>query len=295
MEILVTGVSSSPGYKIARALSRRHRVVGVYRSNRVSIEGVELVQRDLVREGAEVIREYRPGYLVHVASIGNVDYCEENREECYRVNVEAARKLVSEAYRVGSGIIYLSTDYVFDGSRGLYTEEDIPRPINYYGLTKLAAEEVVRAFGGTVVRVSSIYGTGPGRPNFGRVVVEALKRGERVSAASDQWVSPTLNTLIGLAIERLVGLDVGGVIHVAGPRMSRYEFALAICEAFGFDRGLVTPISMRSIPFKAPRPVDSSLRSDKASKLLGIDLGDIRKALEIFRVEYTGGGDALQL
>jgi len=292
MDILVTGVSSSPGYKIAKALSRKHRVIGVYRSNRVSIEGVELIQADLTKEATRLVKEYKPSYLLHVASIGNVDYCEENREECYRVNVEATRNLVPEAYRVGSRILYLSTDYVFDGSKGLYTEEDTPRPINYYGLTKLIAEEIVRALGDTIVRVSSIYDVGPGRPNFGKIVVESLQRGEKVSAAVDQWVSPTLNTLIGLAMDNLLDLNVEGVIHIAGSRMSRYEFALAICEVFGFNKNLVVPISIKSMQFKAPRPVDSSLRSEKVSKLLGINLGDIKWALEIFKREYVGGESA---
>jgi len=285
MRILVTGVSSSPGYKIALELSKKHEVVGIYRSNPVHIDGVMTLQRDLSVDPEGVIRDLRPDAVVHVASIGNVDYCEENQAECYRVNVESARRIVSESYRIGSNILYISTDYVFDGSRGLYSEEDLPRPINYYGLTKLLAEEIVRSFGGTIVRISSVYGAGPGRPNFGRVVIEKLGRGERVSAANDQWISPTLNTLIGIAVEKLLGRDVGGIIHVAGPRMTRYEFALAICDVFGFERELVEPISIKSLSFRAPRPIDSSLRNEKAIKILGIDLNNIKGALEILKKE----------
>jgi len=135
MIVLVTGVSSSPGYKIAVKLLGRYQVVGTYNEHRVEIPSAELVRVDLTKNPAELIRNYKPDVLVHVAAIGNVDQCEEQPDLCYRVNVVASRELIANAYRVGAAIYYLSTDYVFDGERGLYTEDDVPRPINYYGST----------------------------------------------------------------------------------------------------------------------------------------------------------------
>jgi len=131
MIVLVTGVSSSPGYKIAVKLLGRYQVVGTYNEHRVEIPSAELVRVDLTKNPAELIRNYKPDVLVHVAAIGNVDQCEEQPDLCYRVNVVASRELIANAYRVGAAIYYLSTDYVFDGERGLYTEDDVPRPINY--------------------------------------------------------------------------------------------------------------------------------------------------------------------
>jgi len=285
MIVLVTGVSSSPGYKIAVRLLGRYQVVGTYNEHRVEIPSAELVRVDLTKNSAELIRNYKPDVLVHVAAIGNVDQCEEQPDLCYRVNVVASRELIANAYRVGAAIYYLSTDYVFDGERGLYTEDDVPRPINYYGLTKLLAEEIARAFGGAIIRVAWIYGAGPGRANFGKIVVDKLRRGEEVRAITDQWSAPTLNTIIGEAFVKLIDGKFTGTLHVVGPRMSRYEFAKAIARHFGYDEGLVKPIRLGDVNYKARRPRDSSLSNRRAMELLGIPLNDMDYALSIFRRE----------
>lgn len=288
MVVLVTGVSSSPGYKAALSLARRGvEVVGVYNQHPVEVEGIQTVRRELVEEARSLVREYRPTVVIHIAAIGNVDLCEELRDLCYRINVEVARQLFKEAYRVGAKIIYLSTDYVFDGARGLYREDDTPSPVNFYGLTKLLGEEAALTLGGTVVRTSAVYGVGPGRPNFGKIVVEKLMRGETVKAFKDQWLSPTLNTLLGEALAKLaLDMNFEGVLHVAGPRLSRYEFAIAVARAFNLDEKLVEPASMSSTSFKAPRPRDSSLNSSTASRLLGLKLNDMDHALSLFKDEF---------
>jgi dTDP-4-dehydrorhamnose reductase len=143
-----------------------------------------------------------------------------------------------------------------------------------------------------VVRVAWIYGFGPGRLNFGRVVVEKLARGEEVRAIADQWGSPTLNSLIAEVVARLAEREYAGVLHAAGPRMSRYEFALAIAEAFGFPKSLVKPISMAEVGYKAPRPRDSSLVSRRAVEMLGVPIDDVNYALSIFKKEWLGQSHA---
>lgn len=291
MEILVTGISSSPGYKIALELSGHgHSVVGIYNDHPVEPRGFSVLRWDLRRDPSRPVIDHRPSVVIHTAGIGNVDLCEERRDLCYEVNTIATRELARISSRFGARFIYLSTDYVFRGTKGMYREQDIPEPINFYGLTKLLGEEATLLVGGVVVRTSAVYGVGPGRPNFGKVVVEKLMRGEEVVAIEDQWLSPTLNTLLGVAIAKLVGMEYHGIIHVAGPRMSRYEFALSIAEAFGLDRSLIKPAKLDEMSFKAPRPRDSSLDISRAEEMLGIPLGDIRQALSIFRKEYLEKG-----
>ncbi len=147
MIVLITGVSSSPGYKTAISLANKYEVIGTYNEHPINIPGVTVVKADITRDSARLITDYRPDVVIHMAAIGNVDQCEEQLELCYRVNVTASRDLLTAAYRIGSAIYYLSTDYVFDGERGgMYSEDDAPRPVNYYGLTKLMAEEITRAW-----------------------------------------------------------------------------------------------------------------------------------------------------
>ena len=283
---LVTGVSSSPGYKIAlRLASAGWEVLGVY--NQHPVGGISAVRWDLAAGARELVRRYKPALIIHAAAIGDVDRCETEPQLCYLVNVVATREIASEAYRVGARVVYISTDYVFPGDRGLYREDDPPRPVNYYGLTKLLGEEAVLAVGGAVVRTAWIYGLGPGRLNFGRAVVERLSRGEEVRAVADQWGSPTLNTLLAEAVAKLAEREHSGVLHAAGPRMSRYEFALAIAEAFGLPRELVKPISMSEVGYRAPRPRDSSLVSRRAVEMLGVPIDNIDYALSIFKREWV--------
>ncbi|WP_252901134.1 SDR family oxidoreductase [Vulcanisaeta sp. JCM 14467] len=254
MIVLITGVSSSPGYKTAVSLANKHDVIGTYNEHPINIPGVTTVKADLTRDPARLISDYKPDVVIHMAAIGNVDQCEEQLELCYRVNVLASRELLTAAYRVGSAIYYLSTDYVFDGERGMYTEDDAPRPVNYYGLTKLLAEEITKALGGSIVRVAWIYGAGPGRVNFGKTVVDKLMRGEAVTAIMDQWSSPTLNTIIGEAFVKLLEMRFTGILHVVGPRLSRYEFARAIAKYFGFNEELIKPIKLSDVNYRARRP-----------------------------------------
>ncbi|GGP19009.1 NAD(P)-dependent oxidoreductase [Thermocladium modestius] len=280
--ILVTGASSSPGFKtLARLRELGYDVLGVY--NQHPVDGS--VRWDLTNPTG-LLDQYKPSAVVHMAAMGDVDGCEDDVESCYRVNAVATRDVARWCLRAGARLFYLSTDYVFRGDRGLYGEADAPRPINYYGLTKLLGEESVLAVDGVVVRVAWIYGFGPGRQNFGRTVVEKLSRGEEVKAIVDQWGSPTLNTLIAEMITKLLPINYSGVLHAAGPRLSRYEFALAIAKAFNFPTELVKPISISQLSFKAPRPRDSSLDSSRAVKILGIPVNDINYTLAIFKKEW---------
>jgi dTDP-4-dehydrorhamnose reductase len=283
--VIVTGVSSSPGFKIALKLAETGwDVLGVY--NQHPVEKIFAVKWDLDKDPQNLLRTYMPSLLVHVAAIGDVDKCEAEPLSCYKINTVATRELVKGSYKLGVRMIYLSTDYVFDGFKGMYGEEDPPRPINYYGLTKLLGEEAVLSIEGTVIRTSWIYGFGPGRQNFGKTVVEKLSRGEIIRAIIDQWGSPTLNTLIGEAVKVLAEKELSGILHVAGPRMSRFEFALSIAEFFGFPKDLIKPISVSEIGYKAPRPKDSSLDNRRAIDLLKIPLNDIKYSLTIFRKEW---------
>ena len=281
--IIITGASSSPGYKIALKLSEKYDVLAVY--NEHKIEGINSIKLDITKEPEKLILDYKPDIIVHAAAI-HADYCEENKEFCYNVNVVSLRKLFSEAYRKGTKIIYISTDYVFDGKKGLYKETDVPNPINYYGLTKFIGEEIAYSKGGAVMRIAAVYGTGYGRTNFGKFIVDKLSKNEKIDAAHDQYISPTLNTQIGEAALKLVEKNYDGLIHITGPRLSRYEFALKVCEKFGFNSSLVNPVSINSFNFKSSRPKDSSLDNSLGKKITGIDLSDIDKSLEIFKGEY---------
>lgn len=293
MRAVVTGASSSPGFKTAVELvARGYEVYALYNSHPVDIPGAKAVKLDLTQfdEVAHFLAEVKPDVVFHMASIGDVDLCERERGLAWRINVEATRLLVKMAARRGFYLLYLSTDYVFDGERGMYKEGDVPNPVNFYGLTKLVAEEAVQTLDKyAVVRTSAIYGLGAGRKNFGKFLLEALSRGQEVKALVDQWLSPTLNTLLAKAVVEIVEKGLTGVFHVAGERVSRFEFAVRLAEKFGFDASLVKPMEMREVGWFAKRPRDSSLDSSKARALLSTEFHSLDYSLEVLRREYAGG------
>ncbi len=292
--VLVTGAGGLLGSRLVEALAARgHRVVAVYRRHPPpALEGVEprrLDVTDWVRL-EDLVLKTRPHAIIHAAAMTDVDGCERDREAAWRVNVGATRSIVRAARVVNAHLVYVSTDYVFDGEKGLYRETDTPAPVNYYGLTKLVAEELVRASDllYTVVRPSAIYGVGGSKKSFAEYVAERLTRGEEVRALVDQYVSPTYNRFLAEALAEIVELKPLGVLHVAGPRMSRYEFARDVARALGLPAELVRPARMEEFSGRwlARRPRDSSLDTTKARAMLGTRFWDHRAALQGFRRDW---------
>jgi len=292
--VLVTGAGGLLGSRLVRVLaSQGYRVVAVYRRHPPpGVPGVEprrLDVTDWVRL-EDLILKTRPSTVVHAAAMTDVDGCERDRAAAWRVNVDATRSVVRAARVVNAHLVYVSTDYVFDGERGMYRETDTPAPVNYYGLTKLVAEELVRGSDllYTVVRPSAIYGVGGSKKSFAEYVAERLSRGERVRALADQYVSPTYNGLLAEALAEIVEVKPLGTLHVAGPRMSRLEFAKRVAEVLGLPADLVEPASMEEFAARwaARRPRDSSLDTSKARGILETRFWDFGLALQRFREDW---------
>lgn len=298
MRVLVTGGSSLPGFRVvSEALRRGYEVVALYNRNPIPLEDPNLtkVRLDItnLQELERLLLESRPDAIVHVAALGDVDECERNKELAWKTNVAPTVLLSRYAARRSVFLEYLSTDFVFDGERGGYRELDTPNPVNYYGLTKLAGE-LACAPVGSVVRASSIYGFGPGRKNFAKLLLEKLGRGEPLKALVDQYTSPTQATLLARAMVEILERGLFGVFHVVGERMSRYEFALRVARALGLDESLVQRGYMEEMRWFAKRPRDSSLNAEATRKALKTEFFSTEKAMEVLKEEYraeeVGGG-----
>ncbi len=294
VRVLVTGASGLLGSKlVAELVSRGYEVVAIHNRNPVMLEHEKLVKIKLDITNRTLLEDLilraRPDVIIHCAAYTDVDGCERDKEWAWRVNVEATRSIVRAARVVRSYLIYVSTDYVFDGEKGMYREDDVPNPVNYYGLTKLIGEELVRASDllYTIVRPSAIYGVGGSKKSFAEYVAEKLSRGERVRALVDQFVSPTHNTLLAKTIVEIVEMRPMGTIHVAGERMSRYEFAIRIAKALGLPTELIEGARMEEMRhWIAKRPRDSSLDTSKARALFRTRFFDTDLALELFKREW---------
>jgi dTDP-4-dehydrorhamnose reductase len=225
---------------------------------------------------AEAVRKLflnlKPDVVIHTASETNVDKCETERERAWKINVEGTRNIAAACAETEAKLICISTDYVFDGEKGLYLEEDAPNPIDFYGLTKLEGERQAtkRVKNCAILRTSVLYGSHPWKQDFVTWVVTKLKQGQEITVVDDHFNSPTLAENLAETALEIAALDLQGIFHTSGcERISRYDFARKAAEAFKLDSSLIKPIKMNELKaWIAKRPRDSSLSTKKIQQQL---------------------------
>jgi dTDP-4-dehydrorhamnose reductase len=284
MRIFISGGSGLLGTKIAEiALEKGYEVYAGYCHNKP--EFGEPVKLDLAKDRyLEVIYNIKPEVIIHTAALTSVDECEANKALAYKINAEGTRRVAGIAKGLGAFFVYVSTDYVFSGDKGMYKEEDEPNPVNYYGYTKLFGEK----YCGCIARPCVIYGAklASGKVNFALWLIDKLRNNEEVKIVTDQYITPTLNTNLAKMILEVAERKLKGVFHLAGAtRVSRYGFALRIAEKFGLDKDLIILSRMAEMGWIAFRPKDSSLNTSKASRYLNEKPYDLDKSLEVLRGE----------
>jgi len=291
MKILVTGASGLLGSKVAElTFSEGHEVYSAFNQHTInhgSPVRMDLTDLDSCRR---VFENIRPEAVVHSAALTNVDLCEVEKETAWRINVYGTELIARLCKEFNCFMVFISTDYVFNGEKGLYSEEDQPDPINYYGYTKLKAEEAVRSILNDycIVRTSVIFGSKPaaGKINFALWILESLKQKRRINVVVDQINSPTLNTNLAEAILEILDRKLMGLYHIAGATpISRYDFACLLAEEFKLERELIQPTTSDKINWIAKRPKNASLNVAKAQRNLKKKPLDIRDAIRILREE----------
>ena len=249
MRVLVIGASGFIGRHLARRLDSLpgNEVYCSYRARPPENDRNHWYQVELTDPVAveKVFGMIRPDLVVHLAAMADVGACEREQAAAYAVNVNATSEITQLSHSIGARLLFVSTEYVFDGKRGLYREDDTPNPTTHYGRTKLAAEREVARLdaAGASLRTSIVYGwPGAGRRNFVPSLVERLQRGETHRGGTGVMRSPVYVEPLVDGITRLVEDFHPGVHHVAGGDwVSMYDFALAVAGEFGLDPGLVRP------------------------------------------------------
>jgi len=194
----------------------------------------------------KIFKDIRPEVVIHAAALTNVDKCEEDKKLAWKVNVDGTRNIAELSSKHEAFLIYVSTDYVFSGEKGMYEETDQTSPVNYYGVTKLEGEKTVKATADEwcIARPSVIYGSIPaaGKVNFALWVLEKLEKREPIKIITDQYVSPTLNTNLAEMILEAAERRLTGVYHLAGSTpINRYNFARFLAETLKLNQNLIKP------------------------------------------------------
>jgi len=274
------------------ALQKGHEVISGYKDH-VPLYGkplaLDLTQAAEVRKA---FSELHPDVVVNTAAMTDVDRCELEPEAAFSANAEAVSHLANAAKETDSFVIQMSTDYVFDGEKGGYSEHDQTRPVNKYGESKLEGENVVMNLLDeemwSIARSSVVYGWGrASRPNAATFVYEKLSNGESIRMVRDQFSSPTLNTSLSAMLIEIGDRRLPGIIHAAGAtRLNRYDFAIGLAKTFGLDATLIKAVHARDLQWKAKRPADSSLMVGRAQELLRAAPLNIESAYEVLHREH---------
>ena len=291
MNLLITGASGLLGGRIAEhADSRGDSVFSGYLAHHPPFGYPLKLDVTSPQSVSEAFRRARPDVVFHTAAITGVDRCELERDLATQVNVEGARNVADAAKNAGAFLVFLSSDYVFDGSKGLYREEDERNPVNFLGKTKALAEDIVRSSGARhlVARTSFVFGSRAAKaePNFALWAIRKLKAHAPLRVVADQFITPTYDRNLVRMLFEAADRRIEGTLHLAGAtRLSKYDFAFSIAKSFGLDWELLIPSSMGEVGWVAKRPVDSSLDTSNARALLENKPMELSESLKGLRGE----------
>ncbi len=294
-DMLITGASGLLGANLLLSAKRRFtNVVGIYGRFKCAFSDAQTLQADLTHlsETRDIVKRFRPKWIVHTAAMADVDSCEEDPEAARLCNEEMTRNIVESAGIVGARIVHISTDSVFNGEKGGYLEEDNPEPINVYAATKLAAEKIVQQdMENHLIIRTAIYGWNmQDKLSLAEWILQRLETGTAMPGFKDVFFSPILVNDLSDLILQMVARDMMGLYHVSGSEAcSKFDFAVNLAGIFNLDSNLVQPAGLRDVALKAPRPKNISLRTDKISRALGFPMPALDAGLRHFKYLRDSG------
>lgn len=282
-KLLVIGATGLLGSKTFQLAKDKYETYGTYSSNKqASLEHLNVANRVQVEL---LIKKIKPDFVIDTHALNNVDYCETHQEEAFRINVQGSINIAQACHLINAKYAFISSDYVFDGHKKIFTEVDKCTPLNYYGKTKCATEALLGALSIDYIsaRTSSIYGLGSstGKKSFIPWLIENLKNGSPTKIISDLYYSPTYNVDIAESLFSLYQNNKSGIFHIVGKDcISKYSFAQYICEEFGYDTELLIPENFSKIGQKAKRPKKVKMSMNKLIKTISKQPSDVKTGLK---------------
>ncbi len=256
-------------------------------------DGAEYQQIDMTKREKvkDLVYDFYPDVIINAAAYTNVDLSETEREQAWKTNVKGVEYIAEVSRVIDAHIIHISTDYIFNGQKGPYSEKDKPSPLGYYARTKLASENVLRISGTfyTILRTNVLYGIAHNsRPDFVRWVVNSVRSGKHIRIVTDQINNPTFIDDLIQAISKVIEYKKYGVYNIGGKEfLSRYDFTMKIADFFQLDKSLITPITTDELKQAAPRPLKSGLLILKAQTELGYKPHSIDESLAKMKKELS--------
>lgn len=292
MKILLTGSNGLLGQKIVYAIKQHPEVqlLATARGpNRIKDKsGYEYQEMDIENpdQVSKVFNRFKPDCVIHAAAMTNVDACELNPEACRKANIEATANLINASKILKCHFIFLSTDFVFDGTAGPYSEEDVPNPLSIYADSKLKGEQMVMQSGleWCIIRTIIIYGVTDDaqRSNMVLWVKNSLEQKKEIRVITDQFRSPTLAEDLADACIQAALRKAKGIYHVSGGEtMSIIEMAYRIADFFGLDKSFIKPVTSAALNQPAKRPPKTGFNIQKAKRDLAYSPHSLKEGLAI--------------
>ena len=295
-KVLITGSNGLLGQKLIYQLIGypEYQVFATSRGeNRTLVKKrYEYIPLDITdkEEVEETFSYVQPDYVINTAAMTNVDACEDDKEGCWKLNVDAVQLLVNACEKYNSHLIHVSTDFIFDGVSGPYSEESEPNPLSYYGESKLAAEEIVKKSSckWSIARTVLVYGVvdNMSRSNIVLWAKGALESGKELTVVDDQYRTPTLAEDLAHGCILIAKSNAEGIFNIAGDEyMCIIDLVKRVANYYQLDEEFVKPISSTSLNQKAPRPPKTYLLLDKAKRELGYKPSSFEEGLGILDVQ----------
>lgn len=280
MKVLVIGASGFLGKHLLRDFSKANTVFGADKyTDKKGLHYLDLAKKESVKEA---FLKFKPELVLLPASVTGVDFCEQNRDLAWAVNTEGPKEVAVAAKRQDAFLIFYSSDYIFDGAKGPYSEEDIPGPINFYGRTKLEAERIIQKELNSflIIRTCGLYGYEKGGLNYAMRAYLALGERRIVMAVRDQYGTPTYVEDLSAATLKLVKSGKRGIFNVAGPDcVNRAQLSRELADVFGFDKSLIQEAGTQDLKQAAARPKKGGLKVDKLRLEAGIKTMSLKEGL----------------
>lgn len=291
-KMLITGASGMLGNNLAIYFRHTFDVLGLYHEHPFHLENVRSACCDVRdhKNTLRIIKAHSPKYIIHCASLTNIEFCEENKSFTDLVNVEGTRVIHEAAQSVGAKFVYISSDSVYEGTKGNYSEEDDVKPQNYYGESKLKAEQCLLDHNESLILRTNLFGWNiQAKNSLAEWILRNISRGKSISGFTDVYFSSIYTMDLARLIEQGLKRHLKGV-YVCASRtgMSKYEFAKNLAQLFGYDTRRIQPISIDEFPFRAKRGKNLSLDVSKFSRDAGVVMPNIEECLSHFYGDFQG-------
>jgi dTDP-4-dehydrorhamnose reductase len=279
MKVLIIGANGFLGSNLIQKANLKEfshfSLVGGDISNSVVDPSVPFYNIDITKRVDVInkVEKISPDVIILTAAMTDVDNNEVQKEQAIKINTEGAVNVLNACKVTGSKLLFMSTDFIFDGTKGNYTEEDKPNPLSHYGQTKHAAELAIITSDAEylICRTAVLYGWNPNKLNFITWMLNKLENNERINIVTDQVNSPTYVPNLAEILLKLIEKNANGIYHTAGDdSLNRYEMALKCAEIFEFDQDLIFPID--HLDQQAVRPKNAGLNITKLKKFLGSEV-----------------------